>query len=305
MTRKLPSLNGLRAFEASARLLSFSKAAEELHVTPAAVGHQIRALESQFGRRLFERTTREVKLTPLAAWALPVLTQGFDALEEAAARLRESNPAGLLNVAVESTFAARWLLRRLHRFNEEHPAWEVRLNASQALSDLNRFDLDLAIRYGVGRYPGMISEKLFAEVVFPVCAPALLSGEHALLTPEDLKHHTLLHEEWAVQGEEAWPDWRTWLKAAGVHGVDAARGPRFNEPTLAIQAAVNGDGVGLAGSVLVADDLAVGRLVRPFGLDVATQVDLAYYVVYPKSDRHEPKVKAFRDWLFSELVPDS
>lgn len=303
MSRQLPSLIGLRAFEAAARHLSFSKAAEELNVTPAAVGHQIRALESYFGRSLFERSTRKVKPTAIAVWALPVLTQGFDYIEEAAARLRESNPAGLLNLAVESTFAAKWLLGRLHRFGENHPEWEVRLNASQSLADLNRFDVDMAIRYGGGRYLGMVAEKLFDEEVFPVCSPRLLRGKHALRTPEDLKWHTLLHEEWVVQGEDAWPDWRTWLKAAGVLGVDAGRGPRFNDSSLTIQAAINGNGVMLAGSVLVRDDLAAGRLVRPFGPGVATQADLAYYVVYPEGTEQQPKIKAFRDWLFSECAP--
>jgi LysR family glycine cleavage system transcriptional activator len=303
MTRQLPSLKGLRAFEAAARHLSFSKAAEELNVTPAAVGHQIRALESYFGRSLFERSTREVKPTAVAVWALPVLTQGFDCLEEAAARLRDSNSAGLLNLAVESTFAAKWLLGRLHRFGDNHPAWEVRLNASQSLADLNRFDVDMAIRYGAGRYPGMVAEKLFGEEVFPVCSPRLLKGEHPLRTPADLRWHTLLHEDRFVQGEEAWPDWRAWLKAAGVVGVDPARGPRFNDSSLTIQAAINGDGVMLAGSVLVSNDLAAGRLVRPFGPGVTTQADLAYYVVYPEGAEQQPKVKAFRDWLFSECAP--
>jgi LysR family glycine cleavage system transcriptional activator len=298
MNRRLPPLNGLRAFEAAARLLSFSKAAEELHVTPAAISHQIKGLEGYLGVPLFRRLNKALMLTEAGQAALPGLREGFDQLVRAVDAVRAWDVRRPLTVSTAPSFGAKWLVPRLERFRQGHPGTEVRVDATSELVDFAREEVDLAIRYGSGRYPGLAAERLLVEEVFPVCSPRLLEGPHPLRVPEDLRWHTLLHVDW-VQQPDLWPDWSTWLRAAGVEGVDPTRGPRFSMSAMAAQAAIDGHGVALGSSVLLRDDLEAGRLVKPF--ELGFPVDLAYYLVYPEAHAERPKVVAFRRWLLAEV----
>ena len=303
--RKLPPLSALRAFESAAHHLSFTEAAAELHVTPAAVGHQIRSLEDYFGQKLFLRSTRKVELTEAARWALPLVTQGFDLLAEGSERMIAPVTSPVLNLTVEPDFAVRWLVHRLDDFQESSPEWEVRLGTSHELVDLTRSDFDMGIRYGDGDYPGLNVHRLGQEEVFPVCSPALMQGPHPIREPNDLRWHTLLHEEWSMPLEQAWPSWKMWLKAVGADRVDPGPGTRFTSSNLAIEAAIAGHGVALSNSALVGNDIERGKLVRPFAEEFSTPLKLAYFLAYPPSREQEPKIQAFRDWILKACCPDT
>jgi len=294
---KIPPLNALRAFEAAARHLSFVAAADELCVTPAAISHQIKGLEDYLGVLLFRRLKRRVMLTDQGQLILPELKQAFALIEHAMANLAKDGQREALTVSATPAFAAKWLLPRIHLFRDRHPEIDVRLDATHALEDLERSEVDVAIRFGSGMYPGLESRPLrpgIRESVFPVCSPSLLGGEHPLTQPSDLRYHTLLHDE-TVKGAGILPNWQTWLAAAGVDSVPAQRGLRFNNSVLAIDAAINGQGVALSCSFVVADDLAAGRLVRPFG--IRCELEYNYFVVYPRSRRASDKVEKFYQWL--------
>ncbi len=298
MSRRLPPLNSLRAFEAAARHLSFTKAADELNVTPAAISHQVKALEDSTGAPLFIRLTRALKLTDRGRAALPVLSDGFDALAEAAEMLSGDGEQEVFTVTASPSFAAKWLVPRLDDFQEKNPGIKVRIDASLGLVDLRRDGVDVAIRYGGGNYPGLNAERLFDEEVFPVCSPKLMGGPQPLSRPEDLVHHTLLHNGYAA-GDPLYPDWRMWLKSAGLKAVDWRKGPEFSLENMAVQAALEGHGVALINSTLVGDDLASGRLVRPFKLGIPTA--FAYYLVIPSETIGRPAVSAFRGWLLEAV----
>lgn len=291
MARRLPPLNAVRAFEAAARHLSFTKAAKELHVTQAAISHQVKALEAYLGLKLFRRLNRALVLTEEGQTYLPPVKRIFDHLYDATRRLTENEARGKLTVSVIASFAARWLVPRLGRFREAQPDIDVRVAPSGHLVDFAREDVDVGIRYGRGRYPGLRVDRLMTEDILPVCSPALLEGSRPLKRPSDLRHHTLLHDE--GHGE-----WRTWLLAAGVDDVDATRGTIFTDSGMLIQAAAAGQGVALARGALAADDLASGRLVRPF--DFNLPAEFAYYIVCPEATADQPKVVAFREWLLQE-----
>ena len=296
---RLPPLNALRAFEAAARHLSFNAAAEELNVTPAAISHQVKALEADLGVQLFRRLNRAVRLTDAGQACLPGLRDGFERIAEAVARARQGNSVGVLTVTASPAIAAKWLVPRLERFRDRYPAIDLRIDASMRIVDLVREDVHVGLRYGTGNYPGLHTELLVRTEVFPVCSPKLLKGRHPLRTPADLRHHTLIHDETTTY-DPSGPDWAMWLRAAGVIDIDTNRGLRFNQVALALDAAIAGRGVTLARDVFAADDLAAGRLVRPFGK--AMPVSFAIYVVIPPALVAAPKVKAFRDWLFEEAA---
>jgi LysR family transcriptional regulator, glycine cleavage system transcriptional activator len=298
MSPRLPPLNALRAFEAAARHLSFTKAAAELHVTQAAISHQIKTLEEHLGVPLFQRRNKAVLLTDAGQLCLPGVRDGFARLAEAVDGLRALKIDNVLGVTTSPSFAAKWLVPRLERFRAANPEFDVRIDASTQLVDFARENFDVGIRYGRGSYAGLTSESLFGTEVFPVCSPRLRKGAQALRTPADLKLHTLLHTEWLARDEE--PDWRMWLLAADVPDVDWTRGPQFNDGALAIQAAIEGQGVALGRDALVAADLKAGRLVRPFRLSVAGRFH--YYLVYLPTALKRPKVALFRDWLLSEAA---
>ncbi|RMD64805.1 MAG: transcriptional regulator GcvA [Alphaproteobacteria bacterium] len=297
MARHLPPLNALRAFEAAARHLSFTKAAEELHVTQAAISHQVRALEEVLGVTLFRRFNRRLMLSDAGQQYLPQLSEAFDQIDAATQRLRSEEDHGILKVSVANSFAAKWLLPRMPRFYERHPDLDVQISASDRLTDFTREDIDMGIRYGRGHYPGLHVEMLMDDLVLPVCSPRLLEGPRPLRTPADLRYHTLLHDEVAQSG---FPDWRQWLIEAGVTGVNPDRGPRYSHASLVIQAAIDGQGVALTRTSLVSLDIEAGRLISPFGPILSS--NFACYVVAPPSHVGRPKVKAFRDWLFAQIA---
>lgn len=298
--RRLPSLTALRAFEAAGRHLSFTQAAAELHVTPAAIGHQIKTLERDLGASLFVRFNRALELTEAGQALLPVARDAFERLAEGIETFYRRNAARPLTVSVEPAFGAKWLLRRLDRFRACHPGVDIRIDATQRVVDFAREQVDLAIRYGAGDYPGLRVDCLFEERVVPVCSPALRAGPHPLRTPADLRHHRLLRREWNPK-YPTWPDWEMWLKAAGLDDIAVAEGPEVTAESESFlhQAAVDGQGVALASSVLVADDLAAGRLINPF--DVTFPVNFCYFVVCPTATADAPKIRAFREWILGEV----
>lgn len=294
--RRLPPLNALRAFEAAARHLNFSRAADELSVTPGAVSQQIQNLEDYVGAALFKRTPKGLLLTDAAQTALPALREAFDRLAEAASLLTAAVDGRRLTITAAPSFAAKWLVPRLGAFEQKHPQVDVWLSAGLELVDLTAGEVDLAIRYGGGRYPGLEVTRLLGESVIPVISPALLA-ETPLSGPEDLKNHVLLHDG-SPDPDDSCPDWPMWLAARGLKNIDGMRGPRFNQSSLVIEAAVNGRGVALAKRTIAQADLDAGRLVAP--LQIATAVDFAYYLVHPKAKGRLPQVKAFISWIEAE-----
>ncbi len=297
MTRRLTHLNGVRAFEAVARHMSFAKAAEELGVTPAAVSQQVKTLEDYLGVKLFTRTKRAIFLTETAQAMLPEVREGFDLVGAGLSRARARHGLRALVVSVTPSVAAKWLMPRLERFFAQHPEVDIRLDTTTRRVDLAREDVDIALRYGDGEYPGLEVVPLMSEQVFPVCSPKLLDGKHPLRAAGDLRHHTLIHDASMPQGS-AFPSWTGWLEAAGAPGIDTSRGLHVNASMLAIQAALDGQGVALGRSVLVADDIAAGRLVRPFAL--AFPLRFRYYAVHRKDLPKESRVPVFRRWLSAE-----
>ncbi|MCW2309234.1 transcriptional regulator GcvA [Rhodobium gokarnense] len=296
MTRALPPLNALRAFEAAARHLSFKLAADELNVTPAAVSHHVKALEEALGVDLFHRMTRALRLTDAGRAALPALTEGFNKLAEGVDQMRTFRESGLLTVSVSPSFGSMWLVPKLDRFRSRHPDIEIRIDGTDRLVDVAGGEVDVAIRYGPGGYKGLQVDYLFSQLNTPVCSPALMEGDNPLSRPEDLRHHTLLHIDWS----DAQASWRMWLLAAGLHDIDATRGFHFTQESMAIEAALDGQGVALVGDRLVAGHLAAGRLVSPFKPDLNTPLNFCYYLLSGRDRLVRPKVAAFRDWLMEE-----
>jgi LysR family glycine cleavage system transcriptional activator len=287
-------LNALRAFEAAGRHLSFSKAAEELSVTAAAVSHQVRGLEERLGHELFRRRHRALELTAAGHLLLPGLAEGLSTLEYSVSRLSMLDNESRLVITADPTLAAKWLLPNLQAFQDSYPDLDVHLSSSSNVIDLHQQKADIALRYGAGNYEGLHAEALSQDYMTPVCNPSLLEGEHPLTRPEDLAHHTLLHDEsWGYLG--AVPDWSMWLKAAGVEGVDVSRGPHFDVAVMALEAAAMGRGVALMPRALVIDDLARGRLVAPF--DLTLQLDCRVYFVCIAQSLERPAVAAFRGWV--------
>jgi len=292
MTARLPSLNGLRAFEAAARHLSFTRAASELNVTQTAISHQIRRLEEELGVRLFVRQNRALELTAEARDYLPGIRAAFNDLRLATDRLKRKGDDSVLTVSTLASFAAKWLLPRLSAFQEAHPGIDVRITTSTDLIDFERDNVDAGIRYGRGQWSSVRSEWLMADEVFPVCSPALVNGKSPLHRPEDLKHHALLHTTTNSD------DWRQWLTAAGLP-ADVSRQPglTFDLIFMTVQAAIDGIGVAMGRTTYVQDDIAKGRLVVPF--DIALPADAGFYLVSPQGRTDPPKLRAFRQWLTS------
>lgn len=291
MTARLPSLNGLRAFEAAARHLSFTVAASELHVTQTAVSHQIRRLEEELGIRLFVRQNRALALTPEAKDYLPGIRAAFNDLRLATDRLLRRDDDHVLTVSTLASLAAKWLLPRLATFQESHPGIDVRITTSPGLVDFRNGDVDAAIRYGRGHWPGTRAEWLTADELFPVCSPALLESDKPLRCPEDLVHHTLLHSSGGYDD-----DWRLWLTAAGLpSNISKQPGLTFDLILLTLQAAIDGSGVAMGRTSYVEADIAKGRLVVPF--KVTLPADAGFYLVSPEAKADPPKLGAFRQWL--------
>jgi LysR family transcriptional regulator, glycine cleavage system transcriptional activator len=313
VSKRLPPLGALRAFEVAARHLSFKKAAAELHVSPAAISHQISTLEDYLGATLFERLNRGLKLTDIGRAGLSSISNGFQALEAGVEMMRSTQGHLVLTVSTGPAFAARWLVPRLQHFAAAHPDIDVRINASMHSVDGHSAEMqaaaegiedaqnsaDIEVRFGSGVYPGFQVDKLLSVSLLPVCSPRLLADMQALHHPRDLRHYTLLHDD-AVSTLDGNPDWRSWLNLAGASEVNAGRGTHFTHGALALQAATEGVGVALAIDALSAADIAAGRLVAPFAQKLSMRA--AYYVVSPLARAHQPQVAAFRAWLLREAA---
>jgi LysR family glycine cleavage system transcriptional activator len=291
--RRLPPLNALRFFEAAARHSSFLRAAKELHVTASAISHQIRALEEFVGIPLFHRDGRQVLLTQEGETYLQAVREGLALLAAATDRIVAPLSGGVLTLSVAPSFATPWLVPRLAGFQIKHPDLEVRLISSLDLVDFSKSDVDAAIRYGTGGWPGLRSHRLFSEELIPVASPAFRNRHKRLRTPADLAQVTLLHVLPRLG------QWRMWFAAAGVVGVDAEKGPKFQTTPLALEAALAGHGVAIADRGLIAEYLRSSRLVALFELPLPSE--RAYYLVYPEGRSGNPAIDAFREWLLAEI----
>jgi LysR family glycine cleavage system transcriptional activator len=306
--RRLPPLNAVRAFEAASRHATFHEAGDELGVSAGAVAQQVKILEGWFGLPLFRRLpSRGVALTPAGQRFAAAAGEVLDHLAEATARLRRQGQDHVLTVSTTHSFASLWLIPRIGSFRAQYPDLDVRVVANNRLVDFSRDDTDVAIRHGRGRYPGLRSDLLMHDVVFPVCSPSLRDGEPPLRCPHDLARHTLLHDDDPIDIEAV--DWPQWLAAAGVTGIDASRGPRFTHTFMILQVATAGGGVGLATRVLGGDlvagigKLSVGQagtgLVRPFPDEVASPY--SFFLVTP-TETDAPKVARFREWITAQAA---
>jgi LysR family glycine cleavage system transcriptional activator len=290
----LPSLTGLHAFEVAARHLSFTRAAAELNVTPTAISHLIRRLEQQLGTKLFIRRNRALALTREGQDYLPFVHSAFEDLRQATARLRRPSRDSLLTVSTTASLATKWLVSRVAAFQDAHPGIEIRITTSPHLVDFRRDEVDVAVRFGRGNWPGLRADWLMAEHLFPVCSPALLAAK-PLRAPGDLAQHTLLHT--TVSRE----DWQLWLTAAGLPlSIAQQRGLMFDQGFMAVQAAMEGLGVALGRTHLVEGDIAAGRLVVPF--ETVLPQDAGYYVVVPTTTAAISEVVLFRDWLLASAT---
>lgn len=289
--RRLPSLNALRAFEAGARHLSFTRAAKELSVTQTAISHQVRQLEDYLGVKLFQRRPRELALTPAGNALYPVLAETFDEIARAVTRIRARPESRPLSVSLTPTLGSRWLAQRLGRFWREHPDVELRLHHSVQLTDLLHEDVDLAVRWGRGHWEGLVAERLMRAQTTPLCSPSLMKGQRPLRSPSDLRHHTLIHQK-------DYQEWTEWLSAAGVDDVNGQRGPVIDDANAIIQSAIKGDGVMIGVPQVLSDEIALAKLVAPF--ETRPDPEFAYYVVYAPGGLDRPEARAFRDFLMAE-----
>ena len=289
-------LNALRAFEAIARHLSFAKAADELHVTPAALSHQIRGLEEQVGP-LFHRRARSIELTDTGRLIYPGLHAGFESVRGAMAQLDRDRPSNVLVISATPGLVAKWLMPRLWRFLYDHPEIDARVSAAMKIADFSAEGVDVAIRLSKGDHPDLYVEKLFDDSVLPLCSPRLV--EAGLRSTADLRRFPLIHYDIAMS-MRAPPLWADWLAIAGAQGIDATRGLRVNVADHALDAAVAGAGVSLSFKLIASDDVHARRLVSPFGPELPLVV--GYYFVCPKGHETRPNVRAFHDWLFAEMA---
>ncbi len=295
-----PSLNALRAFEAAARLLSFQSAASELHVTPAALSHQVRQLEAQLGLKLFNRQHRAVSLTAAGKRLQPELRDAFATIDRAIRDVQQRSEPNTLTVASGPSFTAKWLSPNLRDFLERAPGTDFRISSSLTLVDLPRSDIDVAIRFGRGHYPDCQTVRLADDHLAPMCSPTWLA-EHPLATPADLIEHTLIDDQTHLGGDLSLPVWEDWLRAAGVR-KKARNRVAFNVADHTLDAAAAGGGVVLGRTVLACTDLASGRLVCPFELQIPT--GFAFYAVSPDARTDDPLVQQFINWLKERFCAD-
>jgi LysR family glycine cleavage system transcriptional activator len=289
----------LRSFEAVARRLSFSKAANELHVTPGAVSQQISSLEDLIGVRLFDRTRRAVALTEAGNRMLPEVQAGLDMLVRAFNSGTSTVGERSLAISVAPSFASKWLLPRLPTFYDQFPDIDLRVSATVGLADFKRDNVDIAIRLGHGKYPGLFAEPLLTEAITPLCSPELIKRKGPLRKPDDLKGHRLIHDT-SIPGGGTDGAWAQWLRFAGAKAVSPHRGVKFTLAELAMQAAIDGAGVVLGRIVLAEGDVAAGRLVRPF--KIALPLDVSYFLVRPRAESIRYEIQCFREWLFASLT---
>ncbi len=294
MSMKLPPLNAMRAFEAAARHSSFTKAADELCVTPAAISQQIKFLEDYLQIRFFIRSNKGIAMTEAGKTYYPLVTEGFQTLARATRRLNSFKSSDHLNVSILPSLASQWLGRYLFEWCVQYPDIQITVQATHNEEDLNKSEYDIRITYGERHYQNTICEQLVTDSVSPVCSPALLQKENQLLSPSDLKNFRLLHIDWGGSYDTL-PSWDEWLSAANVESSIHERSPIFNLSSLAIQAAVKGEGVVLGQNLMVRDEIASGLLVKPFELSLPLRE--AYYITYTESTLSKPGAQIFLAWL--------
>jgi len=295
MVRRLPPLNALRAFEAAARSESITRAAEELSVTQGAVSQQVKALEATLGLKLFNRERQRLVITEAGREYLAVVRDALDRIAVGTERLVQRQSCCVLTTSTSPDFAAKWLVHRLGRFAESHPEIDLRVSATADQVDFAREDVDLAVRHGDGRWPGLDVVRLCSEQLFPVCSPKLVAGRNRITTASDLLKFPLLRLD-------DWKTWTRWFEAAGVTDP-VAHGPVLNRASMLIDAAVDGQGIALARTALAAWDIINGRLVRP--IDVSLRMSNTYWIVCPKVTSNVPKIATFRNWLLAEAAEDA
>lgn len=295
MLRRLPPLNALKTFEAAARSESFTRAAEELSVTQAAVSQQIKALETTLGVKLFIRERQRLAITEAGRDYLAVVRDALDRIAVGTERLVQRQTSGVLTVSASPDFAAKWLVHRLGRFAEAHPDIDLRVSATAHQVDFAREEVDVAVRHGDGHWAGLDAVRLCTEQLFPVCSPKLVSGRNRIARASDLLKFPLLRLD-------DWKTWQRWFDAAGVN-APATPGPVLNRASMLIDAAIDGQGIALARTALAAWDLINGRLVRP--IDVSLRMSNTYWIVSPDATSAVPKIVTFRDWLSAEAAEDT
>lgn len=302
MAFQFPGTRALRTLDAAARHLNFTRAADELGLTPAAVSHQIKEIEDRLGTALFARTSRSIRLTEAGLVIHEAAVDALATLERAVSRTRRlARGAAELKVSMDPTFASKWLMPKVEQFRRLHPDVELRFDVTSKLRHFERDDIDVGIRFGRGKYPGLVTQRLFDNVIIPVCSPRLLKSGPPLEKPRDLQRHTLVHIEWARQGI-TWPNWRMWMTAAGVADFDDRSCIVFEESSQLIQAAIDGNAVALCDFAMVAKDLSDGRLIRPFDLSIRVPADFAYFLAYPAGSAGDPRIEAFQRWITDEAV---
>lgn len=298
----IPGTRALRTLEAAGRHLNFTRAADELGLTPAAVSYQIKEIEDQLGLVLFTRTSRSIRPTKAGELVLEAAAEALDVLGRAVARARRMERGGSqLRLSADAQFAAKWLMRRVESFREAHPDIELRFDISSDLRDFEQDDVDVAVRFGAGKYAGLAAHRLFDDVLGPVCSPTLLRSGPPIRKPRDLLNYTLAHIEWSRQGI-TWPNWPMWMAAAAVEDFDDSRTVVFGTSSELLQAALEGSAVVLAESAMVAGDLAEGRLVQPLELSLRLAPEFAYFLVYPQAATEDPRIAVFRDWILAEAA---
>lgn len=297
-----PGTRALRSFEAAGRHLNFTRAANELGLTPAAVSHQIKDIEEQLGLALFTRTSRSMHLTPAGTVLLEATAEALQLLQRATGRARQiARGETRLRLSLSARFATHWLLPRLPRFRAAYPQIELSFDICDEVRDFDADDIDAAIRFGMGAHAQALSERLFDTTVVPVCSPALLASGPPIARPEDLLRHTLCHVDCMVGGQ-VWPHWPMWMAAAGVQGLDEGRCIAFNDSSHVVQAVLDGGAVGLVEQDMVAEDLAQGRLVRLFDIGIGLGPAFAYHFVYPQRSQGLPAIEALRAWMLDEAA---
>ncbi len=300
MAERLPMLPALRAFEAVARNGSVRRAAAELFVTPAAVSQQVKSLEADLGIQLIRRRGNSLELTDAARAGSDTLIASFRLMAQAVQQFRDHKGVSQLRLSVDPVLATHWLIARLPRYRALPGSIDLLLDATRAFADFTRDQVDAAIRFGSGNFPGLAAWRMFGEELFPVCSPKLLRGKHGLKHPSDLRHHTLLHSDWLSRSPGIWPDWSMWLTAAGADTVDGKSGIHFNDTIVMLEATLNGQGVALGNSTSVRDMIAAKKLVAPFAGTVKS--DFCYHFVCPERSVARPEIILLRDWLLAEAA---
>jgi LysR family glycine cleavage system transcriptional activator len=304
MNRMLPGTRALRTFEAAARHLNFTRAADEVGLTPAAVSYQIKEIEEQLGLVLFVRTSRSIQLTAAGAVLFEATVDALGTLQRALGRARSlERGSSRLRVSLSAGFASNWLLPRMARFNAAHPDLQLSFDISDELRDFEADDIDAAIRFGTGDYPRTRSHRLFDTVVVAVCSPALLANAPAPKEPRELSRYTLCYVDWKTE-RMVWPNWRMWMAAAGIDDFDDSRCVAFADSGYVVQTVIDSGAVGLVDLALIGNDLAQGRLLRLFDIGVPVAPDYAYHLVYPESGDDDPRIQAFTQWMLDQAGQD-